>query len=56
MAAPLNVYFNSKQLITYSPGRKGMSIEMFSKDETEIKDDVRSMVRVVLTGKYAEHI
>jgi hypothetical protein len=56
LAAPLSIYFNSNQLITYSPGRNGMSIEMFSKNEIEIKDNVRSMVRVVLRGKYAEHI
>lgn len=53
-SAPLEVYFDSEELVVCSPGRKGMSCEFFSQDPNEIKQRVRALAAAVVVGTYAE--
>src|SRR6185369_5853954 len=52
-AAPLEVYFDSDQLLVCSPGRNDMVCEFFSEDPDEIKRQVRALTRAVVDGGYA---
>lgn len=54
--APLEIFFDSSQLVICSPGRKGLSCEFFSEDEDEIKRRVRALVAAIVTGKYVERM
>jgi hypothetical protein len=53
-AAPLEVYFDSDQLLVCSPGRKDMVCEFFSEDPEEIKRQVQALCAAVVNGSYAE--
>lgn len=55
-AAPLEVYFDSDQLLVCSPGRKDMVCEFFSEDPEEIKRQVRALTRAVVSGTYSERV
>jgi hypothetical protein len=55
-AAPLEVYFDSDQLLVCSPGRKDMVCEFFSEDPEEIKRQVRALTLAVVTGGYSERV
>lgn len=55
-AAPLEVYFDSDQLLVCSPGRSDMVCEFFSEDPEEIKRQVRALTLAVITGRYAERV
>lgn len=55
-AAPLEVYFDSDQLLVCSPGRKDMICEFFSEDPEEIKRQVRALTCAVVAGSYAERV
>lgn len=55
-AAPLEVYFDSVELVMCSPGRKGMSCEFFSQDPEEIKEQVRALAVAVVAGEYVERL
>jgi len=55
-AAPLEVYFDSDQLLVCSPGRKDMICEFFSEDPEEIKRQVRALACAVVAGSYAERV
>lgn len=55
-AAPLEVYFDSDQLLVCSPGRNDMVCEFFSEDPEEIKRQVRALTLAVVTGTYAERV
>src|SRR4051795_10926621 len=55
-AAPLEVYFDSDQLVVCSPGRKDMVCEFFSEDPEEIKRQVRALAQAVVSGSYCERI
>ena len=55
-AAPLEVYFDSDQLLVCSPGRKDMVCEFFSEDPEEIKRQVRALARAVVDGAYSERV
>src|SRR4051812_45252389 len=55
-AAPLEVYFDSDQLLVCSPGRSDMVCEFFSEDLEEIKRQVRALTLAVVTGTYAEQV
>ncbi|HET9593865.1 MAG TPA: hypothetical protein VFP17_13225, partial [Solirubrobacterales bacterium] len=55
-AAPLEVYFDSDQLLVCSPGRNDMVCEFFSEDPEEIKRQVRALTRAVVDGSYAERV
>lgn len=55
-AAPLEVYFDSDQLLVCSPGRKDMICEFFSEDPEEIKLQVRALTCAVVAGTYAERV
>jgi hypothetical protein len=53
-AAPLEVYFDSDQLVICYPGRNSMVVEFFSEDPEEIKPQVHALAAAVVTGAYAE--
>lgn len=53
-AAPLEVYFDSDELIVCTVGRNGMVVEFFSEDPEEIKRRMRTLVLAVLAGSYSE--
>lgn len=55
-AAPLEVYFDSDQLLVCSPGRKDMVCEFFSEDPEEIKRQVRALAAAVVSGSYGERV
>jgi len=55
-SAPLELYFDSTQLVICSPGRKGMSCEFFSDDEERIKAQVRALAAAVVRGRYVEQL
>lgn len=55
-AAPLEVYFDSDQLLVCSPGRKDMVCEFFSEDQEEIKRQVRALCAAVVSGTYSERV
>lgn len=55
-AAPLEVYFDSDQLLVCSPGRKDMVCEFFSEDPEEIKRQVRALTLAIVAGSYAERV
>jgi hypothetical protein len=55
-AAPLEVYFDSDELLVCSPGRKDMVCEFFSEDTEEIKRQVRALAAAVVAGAYAERV
>lgn len=56
LAAPLEVCLDTVQLVNCSPGRNGMSIEMFSDDRADLNKQVREMTRAVLRGEYTEWV
>jgi hypothetical protein len=49
-SAPLEVYFDSEELVVCSPGRRGMGCEFFSPDVEEIKGKVRSLAAGLVGG------
>ncbi|HET7454112.1 MAG TPA: hypothetical protein VFJ76_01165 [Solirubrobacterales bacterium] len=55
-AAPLEVYFDSDQLLVCSPGRHDMVCEFFSEDPEEIKRQVRALTLAIVQGTYSERI
>ena len=55
-AAPLEVYFDSDELLVCSPGRNDMVCEFFSEDPEEIKRQVRALTAAVVAGSYAERV
>ena len=55
-AAPLEVYFDSDQLLVCSPGRSDMVCEFFSDDEEEIERQVRALAVAVVSGSYCERL
>jgi hypothetical protein len=55
-AAPLEVYFDSDQLVVCSPGRNGIVREFFSEDPGEIKELVRALVMAIVNGGYVERV
>jgi hypothetical protein len=54
--APLEIYFDSAQLVLCSPGRKGMGCEFFSQDEEEIREQVRALAAALVAGSYVERL
>lgn len=55
-SAPLEVYFDSDQLLVCSPGRNDMVCEFFSEDPEEIKRQVRALTAAVVQGSYSERL
>jgi hypothetical protein len=55
-AAPLEIYFDSTELVVCSPGRKGMSCEFFSQDPEEIKQQTLALAAAVVAGEYVERM
>jgi hypothetical protein len=55
-AAPLEIYFDSAELVVCSPGRKGMSCEFFSQDPDEIKEKARTLAAALVAGTYVERL
>jgi hypothetical protein len=55
-AAPLEIYFDSDQLVVCAPGRHDMVCEFFSEDPAEIKKQVRALAAALVAGKYTERV
>jgi hypothetical protein len=55
-AAPLEIYFDSDQLVVCYPGRNSMVVEFFSEDPGEIKPGVQALAAAVVSGSYAERL
>ncbi len=55
-AAPLEIYFDSDQLLVCYPGRNSMVVEFFSEDPEEIKPGVRALAAAVVAGEYVERL
>lgn len=55
-AAPLEIYFDSEELVVCAPGRHDMVCEFFSEDPVEIKRQVRALAAAVVGGSYAERL
>lgn len=55
-SAPLDVFFDSVELVICSPGRKDMSCEFFSQDRAEIRERVRALAAAVVAGDYVERL
>jgi len=55
-AAPLEVYFDSDELLVCSPGRNDMVCEFFSEDPEEIKRQVGALTGAVVSGSYVERL
>ena len=53
-AAPLEIHFDSDELLVCSPGRNDMICEFFSEEPEEIKVDVRALTAAVVSGRYFE--
>ena len=55
-AAPLEIYFDSEELLVCSPGRNGMIVEFFSDDPNEIKERARALAAAAVAGSYSERL
>ena len=55
-AAPLEVYFDSDELLVCSPGRKDMVCEFYSEDPEAIKRQVKALAAAVVGGNYSERV
>jgi hypothetical protein len=55
-AAPLEVYFDSDQLLVCSPGRKEMVCDFYAEDPEEMKRQVRALTVAVVDGSYSERV
>lgn len=53
-AAPLEVHFDSDELLMCYPGRNHMVVEFLSEDPEEIKRQVRALTAAVVSGSYSE--
>ncbi|HET9677473.1 MAG TPA: hypothetical protein VFP21_08230 [Solirubrobacterales bacterium] len=53
-AAPLEIHFDSDELLVCSPGRHDMICEFFSEDPEELKVQVRALVAALISGRYFE--
>lgn len=53
-AAPLEIHFDSDQLVICYPGRNSMVVEFFSEDPSEIKPQVEALAAAVVAGSYSE--
>jgi hypothetical protein len=53
-AAPLEIHFDSDELLVCSPGRNDMICEFFSEEPEEIKVQVRALTAALVSGRYFE--
>jgi hypothetical protein len=53
-AAPLEVHFDSDELLMCYPGRNHMVVEFLSEDPEEIKRQVRALAAAIVSGSYGE--
>ncbi|HEU4706946.1 MAG TPA: hypothetical protein VFS64_07155 [Solirubrobacterales bacterium] len=55
-AAPLEVHFDSDELLVCYPGRNNMVVEFFSEDPEEIERQVRALAVAVVSASYGERV
>jgi len=55
-AAPLEVYFDSDELLVCSPGREDMVCDFYAEDPEEMKRQVRALTVAVVSGSYSERV
>jgi hypothetical protein len=53
-AAPLEIHFDSDELLVCSPGRNDMVCEFFSEEPEELTIQVRALAAAVVSGGYSE--
>jgi hypothetical protein len=53
-AAPLEIRFDSDELLICSPGRNDMICEFFSEEPEDLKVQVRALAAAVVSGRYFE--
>jgi hypothetical protein len=53
-AAPLEIHFDSDELLVCSPGRNEMLCEFFSTEPEELKVQVRALAAALVSGSYSE--
>ncbi|MGN6587026.1 MAG: hypothetical protein ACTHKT_06065 [Solirubrobacterales bacterium] len=53
-AAPLEIHFDSDELLVCAPGRNDMICEFFSEEPEEIKLQVRALAAALVSGRYFE--
>lgn len=53
-AAPLEIHFDSDELVICYPGRNSMVVEFFSEDPDDIKPQVQALAAAVIAGSYSE--
>lgn len=53
-AAPLEIRFDSDELLICSPGRNDMVCEFFSEEPEELKVQVRALAVAIVGGRYFE--
>ncbi|MGN6556635.1 MAG: hypothetical protein ACTHLH_01315 [Solirubrobacterales bacterium] len=53
-AAPLEIHFDSDELLVCSPGRNDMICEFFSEEPEEIRVQVRALAAALISGRYFE--
>jgi hypothetical protein len=55
-AAPLEIHFDSDELLVCAPGRNDMVCDFFSEDPEELKVQVRALAVAVVSGAYCERL
>jgi hypothetical protein len=55
-AAPLEVHFDSEELLLCTPGRHGMILEFFADDCDDMPAAVRALAAAVICGEYSERL
>jgi hypothetical protein len=55
-AAPLEVHFDSDELILCTPGRNAMLCEFFAEDCDDLPGAVRALAAAVVAGEYRERL
>ena len=55
-AAPLEIHFDSEELLLCTPGRNGMICEFFTDDCDDLPGAVRGLAAAVLAGTYSERL
>lgn len=55
-SAPLQIHFDSDQLLMCYPGRHNMVVDFFSEDPEEMKRQVRALAVAVVGGSYRERL
>lgn len=56
VAAPLEIHFDSEELLLCTPGRHGMICEFFTEECDDLPGAVRALAAAVVAGEYSERL